>query len=501
MKNPTTKDTFSLAVQNHKKNNLQVAKDLYKEILRTNPNHVDAHNNLGLIFQTLGEFQKSRSYYQKAIQIQPATAYAAYYNLGLVFKELGELQKAVDCHQNAIKIKPDLVDAHNNLGIVFKELKKHQKAISCFQKAIQINPNYVDAHYNLGIVFRELGEYQKAIGCFQKAIKIKADYVKAHNNLGVVFNELGEDKKAISCFQKAIEINSNYVSAHNNLGAIFNQLGELQKAKICFKKAIQIEPTYSDAYWNLHSLASNIDEALIILKKLYDIDKKFIKAKIMLSALKGFKGDFSDFDSLIGSPESNNPYTRSIKWVFSLPNLPRIFFNRWNFFDAIVKFAEKSRPFYEFGVWNGISFRYLINNFKKGFGFDTFTGLPESWHDIQPKGAYSSFGSVPKISRGEFIVGKFEDTLPKFFSKKRHLASVINFDSDLYSSTLCALNYSNKVIDNRTILIFDEFLTNKNWEQDEYKALNEFCNNFRLSYDVFAVSFFSKQVAVKLKKN
>ena len=50
-------------------------------------------------------------------------------------------------------------------------------------------------------------------------------------------------------------------------------------------------------------------------------------------------------------------------------------------------------------------------------------------------------------------------------------------------------------------MVFDEFIMNKNWEKDEYKALNEFCNNFSIGYDVLAVSFYSKQVAIKLKKN
>ena len=397
-KNLTTKETFALAAQNQQNNNLKVAENLYKEILKTNSDHAFSHSNLGIIFKQLGE---------------------------------------------------------------------NRKAINCFQKTIQINPNHE----------------------------------QAHNNLGVVFNELGEDQKAIGYFQKAIQINPNYASAHNNLGAIFMQLGKLQKAKSCLQKAIQIRPNYSEAYWNLHSLASDISEALTILKKLYDIDKKFIKAKIMISALEGFKGNFNDFDVLITSPEANHPYTRSVKWVFSLDQLPKIFFNRWDFFNAVVGLADKSRPFYEFGVWNGISFQHFINTFKKGYGFDTFTGLPESWHHNQSKGAYSSFGSVPKIAGGEFIVGEFKHTLPKFFSKKRPLASLINFDADLYSSTLCALNYSNKVIDEKSILIFDEFLMNENWEKDEYKALNEFCDNFCISYEVLAVSFFSKQVAVKLKKN
>jgi len=43
-KNLTTKETFDLAVQNHQKNNLQVAENLYKEILKTNPDQFEISN-------------------------------------------------------------------------------------------------------------------------------------------------------------------------------------------------------------------------------------------------------------------------------------------------------------------------------------------------------------------------------------------------------------------------------------------------------------------------
>jgi len=354
--------------------------------------------------------------------------------------------------------------------------------------------------FALALQHQKKNNFKIAEKLYEEILKRDPNYAGAHNNLGVIFRAIGKIEKSISCYEKVIQIHPNYAGAHYNLGMVFNELGKPQKAKNCYEKAIQIDPNYSNAYWNLHSLASDIDEALTRLKKLHSINNKFLKAKIMISALQGFKGNFNDFDALMASSESSHPLTRSIKWVFSLPKLPKIFFNRWSFFDAVIALAEKSRPFYEFGVWYGISFQHLINNFKKGFGFDTFTGLPEDWHQ-ERAGTYSSFGSVPEIKGGEFIVGKFEDTLPKFFSEKRPLASLINFDADLYSSTLCALNYSNKVIDEKSILIFDEFLTNKHWEKDEYKALNEFCHNFNISYDVLAVSFYSKQVAIKLKKN
>ena len=105
---------------------------------------------------------------------------------------------------------------------------------------------------------------------------------------------------------------------------------------------------------------------------------------------------------------------------------------------------------------------------------------------------------LPNIQGGTFIKGLFEETLPQFFAAPRPPASIINFDADLYSSTLCALHHARPVIDQHTILIFDEFIVNSNWEQDEYKALNEYCEINKIDYDVIAVSYFTKQVAVKL---
>ena len=459
------KHAFNLAIQYHQKNNLNEAKKIYLQILKINPNHVNAHNNLG----------------------------AAY-------KQLGEIEKAKSCFEKVIQLNPNDVDGHNNLGLLLFELKEIQKAKSFFEKTIQLNPNYVEAHNNLGTIFNELKEFQKAKDCYERAIQLNPNYAMALYNLGIIFKQFGLSQKAVGYFEKAIEINPNYAAAYNGLGIIFEELGNnIKKAKSCFEKALKINPNYADIYWNLHSLVSNIDEAIEILKKLIHIDNNHFNAKSMLACLEYFKGNHKNFNNLINSNDSNDSYIRSFKWVFSLPKLPKLFFNKKDFFDGVIAISDKSRPFYEFGVWNGVSFKYLINIFGRGFGFDTFTGIPEKWHD-NPAGTYSSFGSIPQISGGEFIVGKFEDTLPKFFSKKRSVASLINFDADLYSSTICALNNAKDIIDADTILVFDEFLMNDRWEEDEYKALEEFCNNFNFSYDVLAVSFYTKQIGVKLKK-
>ena len=252
-KDLTVDQTFNLAVRNHQNSNFQDAQNYYQKVLKIDPNHFTALNNLGAIYQSIKDHQKAKSCYEKAIEINPNYA-DAYNNLGLVFHGQADYQKAKSCYEKAIEINPNYVGAHNNLGVIFKELEENQKAKNCYEKAIEIDPNYVGAHNNLGVIFKELGENQKAKECFKKVIEINPDHINTHFNLGIIFKELEENQKAKRCFEKVIEINPNYSEAHNNLGNVFKDLGNLQKAEECYEKAIKLKPNYKDAYDNLDYL-------------------------------------------------------------------------------------------------------------------------------------------------------------------------------------------------------------------------------------------------------
>jgi Tfp pilus assembly protein PilF len=361
------------------------------------------------------------------------------------------------------------------------------------QTLVAINP--------LGATLKGQGKLQEAVQAYNKAIQLNPDYAETHNNLGNTLQGLGRLNEAEASYRQAIALKSDYAEAHYNLGITLQGLGRLNEAEASYRQAIALKSNYSEAFWNLSSVEKTIQGAEHWIDKCLIADANHEQAKLTKAALRFYQGDSNRFDNFMQSKFKQHAYMRSFSWVFSLPNLPELYFNRWHFFDAIINQSMRSRPFYEFGVWKGEAFKYLIKSFKKGYGFDTFTGLPEDWvvgHGIEKAGSYSSGGSVPKVKGGEFIVGKFEDTLPVFFSESRPMASVINYDADLYSSTICALNFSKSVMDKDTVLIFDEFIINESWEQDEFKALNEFCSINHYSYEVVAVSFVTKQVAVKL---
>ena len=384
-------------------------------------------------------------------------------NALLTLYRQGRFDDILSRSSQLIKEYPQTFILHNIMGEISFEKGHIEVAIEHFHKVIELHPHDPHGYNNLGAALINISNYQEAKSNLEKAIKLKPDYAEAYNNMGIILKDQGK-------YEKAIE---------------------------AYNKALSIKPDYAEVYWNLHGISKSISEAKKWIKQCLKVDPDHLKAKLTISALQFYEGNKSEFNKLLKSTLKEHPYIRSFAWAFSLPELPLLHFDRWALFDQMIKMSDKDRPFYEFGVWRGEAFKYLIKTFKKGYGFDTFEGLPEDWHNVKA-GTYSSDGNIPKVDGGEFIVGKFEDTLPSFFAETRPMASIINFDADLYSSTICALNFAKPVIDKHTILIFDEFIINQDWEKDEYKALEEFCAKNHFTYEVIAISFFTKQVAVRL---
>ena len=290
-KNLAIKENFALALKNHQNNNLKVAENLYKEILKIDSSHIDTLNNLGLVFQVLGESEKAINCYEKVIKINPNFV-PAYFNLGNTFSALNDYQKTIGYYEKVIEIDPSHKDAHNNLGVVFNELGEPQKAINCYEKVIEIDPSHKDAYNNLGVVFKKLGKSQKAINCYENVIKIDPSHKDAHYNLGVVFQELGKSQKAINCYEKVIKIDPNYADAHNNLGAVFFEIGEYQNAISSYEKALKVDSSLVRAQSNISNSyigQLNLEKAIITsykALKMHHENSEFINQSVSLFRLK-----------------------------------------------------------------------------------------------------------------------------------------------------------------------------------------------------------------------
>ncbi len=169
---------------------------LFEYMLSKAPNAPILHNNLGVVYQSLGHYQEAMKSFNQAIKIKPGYA-EAHYNLGVAYGNLGRTQDEIEAYKETIRIKPDYAKAHYNLGVSYKDLGRYQDAIEAYKQAIRIKPDYAEAHLNLGAAYYTLGFYRQAIEAYKQAIIIRPDFVLAHYALGAAYSVAGDKNSAL----------------------------------------------------------------------------------------------------------------------------------------------------------------------------------------------------------------------------------------------------------------------------------------------------------------
>lgn len=92
-----------------------------------------------------------------------------------------------------------------------------------------------------------------------------------------------------------------------------------------------------------------------------------------------------------------------------------------------------------------------------------------------------------------------EDTLPKFLAEHAGHVRFVSIDCDIYSSTKTVLDQLAPRIVSGSVIVFDEYIGNEHWHEDEYKAFQEAVAKYGWKYEYLCFSVFTKQVAVRIK--
>lgn len=164
--------------------------------------------------------------------------------------------------------------------------------------------------------------------------------------------------------------------------------------------------------------------------------------------------------------------------------------------DLAMQFVKNNRMcggYFEFGVWKGDSFIkafHLAQRYKlpmEFHAFDSFVGLPElkgmdkeSMQFFKGKYAFSVSDFANTCEKAKVDMDKihikegFYGAKTKAYIKNQGKAAIIYMDSDLYESTVTALDCATSLIQEGTIIIFDDWYCFKgNMNKGEAKAFSE----------------------------
>ncbi len=91
------------------------AVEAYRKALELDPDHAEAHVNLGRLRHETGQLDGAESHYRRALAVHPAHP-TARFNLGVVLEDRGRPDAAVKAYREALEVDPELGVAHFNLA-------------------------------------------------------------------------------------------------------------------------------------------------------------------------------------------------------------------------------------------------------------------------------------------------------------------------------------------------------------------------------------------------
>jgi predicted O-linked N-acetylglucosamine transferase (SPINDLY family) len=177
------------------------------------------------------QLDKAAASYLQAVSLWPAYA-DAHTNLGIVLDMLGNTQRAIHHYHIALGLKPASAETHNNLGSAYTRLNMSHEAIKCYRQSIAIKSGDPEPHRNLGLELARLGNIDEAITCYETALKLKPGHGDAHNDLGLALLRQGRADRAAAHFKKSTALRADLPGIHSNYLLAINYLPQLDRKTV-----------------------------------------------------------------------------------------------------------------------------------------------------------------------------------------------------------------------------------------------------------------------------
>ncbi|MFA4956387.1 MAG: tetratricopeptide repeat protein [Candidatus Methanoperedens sp.] len=167
-------------------------------------------------------------------------------NLGLAYEKLGQFDEAIKELQAALYLSGDYVEVHNNLGVTYDKMEMPDEAEIELREAIRMNPDYLEARCNLGNIHAIEKRDIEAIKEFIAALEIDPKYVPAHLNLANIYYESERHEEALKEFNEALSLDPNLPEAYFGIGLVYYENKSYEKASQAFIEAVRGSPGLMD---------------------------------------------------------------------------------------------------------------------------------------------------------------------------------------------------------------------------------------------------------------
>jgi tetratricopeptide (TPR) repeat protein len=236
--------------------------DEFEKSASINDNYA-VHLRLGADYARLGNLSNAIDELNRALEYDPDNI-QAHYLLALIYNTRRQFDKAAleyEAILNSLSaIEPENLEIYGYLGQLYYSQKKYDEAIKQFEIMLSLDSSNTEVMSLLGSIYLEQDDRKKAIEIFSRAIQFDPKDDISLNSLGYVYAEDGVNlEKAEKLIKRAIELDPENGAYWDSMGWVYYQKGLYKKAIEYLNKAGRflkdpiVYEHMGDTYYKLNS--------------------------------------------------------------------------------------------------------------------------------------------------------------------------------------------------------------------------------------------------------
>ena len=229
------------------------AKALLENIVKNNPDNLEAIKNLGLCEVNLDSPTDAIRCFEKAVELKNDDAVSIFY-LASCKAKIGEKEEAINYFKKVLELRPDYIEVYKSLAMIYVEFNQAQSAIELLLQALnnpEIQPDY-SIYYILSTSYMLIKDYNNSSKYLEKALELNPEHIAIANSLAVSYMNTNRYAEALALLNNTFaKDDKNSLTAYN-LAMCYQSMNDFKNALKYLQISYQIEPSVT----MLASLAS-----------------------------------------------------------------------------------------------------------------------------------------------------------------------------------------------------------------------------------------------------
>ena len=267
-----------------------------QDILKRDPNNLEAHKLLGRIYlRSLGDstggngsdsvLKLAIEQYEEIIKLEPESV-DDHLLLGRLYGRNNDLEKAESEFKTALKLQPDSEEAVTALAFLYTSEGDSARAADVLSK-VPDSSRSAKLYVALGYTYEQQKDYKKAIEAYRKAIALDRDNLDAIRGLAQNLMNDGQTDAALEQYKIIADANPDDPQTLLRMADIYRKQGKFDLALDSLKQAQSVVPDLMEVSYNMAAIYQSqgrYDEAADLLqdliKKTEKPDGKYSKDEV-----------------------------------------------------------------------------------------------------------------------------------------------------------------------------------------------------------------------------